>query len=87
MFVCFVADIERQFEFVLRRWVVDGDVLGVGHDPDPLIGTPRPGSKLKVPGAPPYFLALDKPLVTTRGGAYLFQPGLRALDQLVRSAW
>jgi Dyp-type peroxidase family len=87
MFVCFVADIERQFEFVLRRWVVDGDVLGVGHDPDPLIGTPRAGSKLKVPGAPPYFLALDKPLVTTRGGAYLFQPGLRALDRLVRRAW
>jgi Dyp-type peroxidase family len=87
MFVCFVADLERQFEFVLRRWVNDGDVLGLGHDPDPLIGTPRPGSKLKVPGAPPYFLALEKPLVRLKGGAYLFQPSVSALIGIADQSW
>jgi Dyp-type peroxidase family len=87
MFVCYVADIERQFEFVLRRWVNDGDVLGVGHDPDPLIGTPSPGSKLKVPGDPPYFLALDRPLVRLKGGAYLFQPSVSALRRLADASW
>jgi Dyp-type peroxidase family len=87
VFTCFVADIQRQFEFVVKRWVNDGDLLRAGHDPDPLIGTPRPGSKLKVPGAPgepPYFLALDEPLVRLRGGAYLFQPGVRALGRIAR---
>jgi Dyp-type peroxidase family len=87
MFVCFVADLERQFEFVLRRWVNDGDVLGLGQDPDPLIGTPRPGSKLKVPGAPPYFLALEKPLVRLKGGAYLFQPSVSALIRITDQSW
>lgn len=87
MFVCFVADLERQFEFVLRRWVNDGDVLGLGQDPDPLIGTPRPGSKLKVPGAPPYFLALEKPLVRLKGGAYLFQPSVSALIRIIDQSW
>jgi Dyp-type peroxidase family len=87
MFVCYVADIERQFEFVLRRWVNDGDVLGLGHDPDPLIGTPWPGSKLKVPGSPPYFLALDQPLVRLKGGAYLFQPSVSSLKLLADGSW
>ena len=82
VFVCFAADIERQFEFLQRRWLNDGDVLGLGTDPDPVLGLPGPGAKLKVPGSPPYLLALDKPLVLLRGGAYLFQPGRLALDAL-----
>ncbi|MCU0268079.1 MAG: Dyp-type peroxidase [Acidimicrobiales bacterium] len=84
LFVCFVADIERQFEFVQRRWLVDGDVLGLGSDPDPLLGLPEPGAKCKVPvpGGPPYLVRLERPLVVVRGAAYLFQPGLRALATL-----
>jgi hypothetical protein len=82
VFVCFAADIERQFEFLQRRWLNDGDVLGLGNDPDPVLGLPGPGAKLKVPGSPPYLLALSQPLVLLRGGAYLFQPGRRALDAL-----
>jgi deferrochelatase/peroxidase EfeB len=82
VFVCFAADIQRQFEFLQRRWLNDGDVLGLGHDPDPLLGLPEPGDTFKVPGTPPYLLALDRPLVVARGGAYLFQPGRRALRAL-----
>ncbi len=85
VFVCFVADIERQFEFVQRHWVNDGDVLGAGHDADPLVGRPQPNARFKVPGrdgAPPYLLPLEQPLVAVRGSLYLFQPGLRALRRL-----
>ena len=56
VFVCFVADIERQFEFLHRRWLVDGDVLGLGDDPDPTPGLPKPGASFKVPGSPPFLL-------------------------------
>ena len=48
VFVCFAADIERQFEFLQRRWLNDGDVLGLAGDPDPLLGIPRPGARFKV---------------------------------------
>jgi Dyp-type peroxidase family len=84
VFVCFAADIERQFEFLQRRWVNDGDVLGLRGEPDPLLGVPEEGRPFlfKVPGTPPYLLEIDRPLVVTRGGAYLFQPGRRALAAL-----
>jgi Dyp-type peroxidase family len=84
VFVCFAADIERQFEFLQRRWMNDGDVLGLRGDPDPLLGIPEEGRPFlfKVPGRPPYLLEVDRPLVVPRGGAYLFQPGRRALGAL-----
>jgi len=82
VFVCFAADIERQFEFLQRRWLNDGDVLGLGGDPDPVLGLPGPGARFKVPGSPPYLLPLERPLVVAKGGAYLFQPGRRALAAL-----
>ena len=89
VFVCFAADIERQFEFLLRRWMNDGDVLGLRGEPDPLLGIPEGDQPFlfKVPGgpgAPPYLLEIDRPLVVARGGAYLFQPGRRALAALAR---
>jgi Dyp-type peroxidase family len=86
VFVCFAADIERQFEFLQRRWLNDGDVLGVGHGPDPLLGLPERGDVFKVPGSPPFLLPLERPLVAARGGAYLFQPGRRALQELADGA-
>jgi Dyp-type peroxidase family len=84
VFVCFAADLERQFEFLQRRWMNDGDVLGLRGEPDPLLGIPEEGESFlfKVPGAPPYLLEIDRPLVIPRGGAYLFQPGRRALAAL-----
>ncbi len=84
MFVAFVADIERQFEFLQLRWSDDGDALDLGRDADPLLGhhRPRNGGRFKVPGAPPYLLPLDRPMVVLRGGGYFFQPGIAALTAL-----
>jgi Dyp-type peroxidase family len=85
VFVGFVADIERQFEFLQRRWVIDGDALKLGRDADPLLGVHGKGARFKVPGAEPYLLALERPLVVLRSGGYFFQPGIGALAALARS--
>ena len=37
---------------------------------------------MTVQGAPPFFLAPQGPFVTTRGGEYLFVPGIAALASL-----
>jgi deferrochelatase/peroxidase EfeB len=82
-FVCFNADIWRQFETIQAFWVADGDVFGLGPDKDPLIGCPDgEGGKMTIPGKPPFFLSPQPQFVTTRGGEYLFQPSISALRTL-----
>lgn len=84
LFMCFNADIVRQFEFVQREWCLDGNTFGLGDDHDPLIGGGRGSGKMTVQGDPPVFLAPLGPFVTTRGGEYLYLPGLSALEMLAR---
>jgi Dyp-type peroxidase family len=83
VFVCFNADIWRQFETIQTLWIDDGDPFGLGADKDFLIGEPDgDGGKMTIPGDPPYFLRPQPRFVTCRGGEYLFRPsigGLRAL--------
>lgn len=87
IFVCFSVDLGRQFEFVQRQWLNDGDQLGLGPDPDPILGsathlpTGMP-AKMVVGGDPPFLVRLGAPLVVTRGGHYLFVPGMAALRAL-----
>ncbi len=80
MFVCFQADIWRQFETVQALWIDDGNPFGLGPDKDPLVGEHH-GSKgkLTIPGHPPFFVKPLPRLVTMRGGDYLFQPSISAL--------
>jgi hypothetical protein len=40
---------------------------------------------MTIRGAQPFLLGPQGPFVTTRGGAYLFAPGLRALAALAGS--
>jgi hypothetical protein len=79
VFVCFNASISRQFEGVQVQWLNDGNIFGLGHDKDYLLGDARTTAKMTVQGAPPYFLAPQPSFVTTRGGEYLFVPGRAAL--------
>ena len=81
LFVCFVASLSRQFEAVQIQWLNDGNIFRLGHDRDFLLGGDAPG-KMTVQGEPPFFLAPARPFVCTRGGEYLFVPGLRALAAL-----
>jgi Dyp-type peroxidase family len=82
IFVCFNASISRQFEGIQAQWLNDGNVFHLGHDSDFLMGDPHGTGKMTVEGRPPFFLGPQGPFVTTRGGAYLFVPGMRALAAL-----
>jgi Dyp-type peroxidase family len=82
IFVCFNASISRQFEGIQAQWLNDGNVFHLGHDSDFLMGDPHGTGKMTVEGDPPFLLGPQGPFVTTRGGAYLFVPGMGALAAL-----
>ena len=86
IFVSFQASIARQFEGVQGPWLADGNIFGLGHDHDYLLGDPTGAGKMIVPGRRPYFLAPQQPFVTTRAGAYLFVPGMTALRAIAEGA-
>jgi Dyp-type peroxidase family len=83
VFVCFQANIWRQFETIQALWVDDGDPFGLGPDKDFLIGEPNgDGGKMTIQGRPPHFLKPQPRFVTVRGGEYLFRPSMTALRAL-----
>ena len=53
IFVCFQADIWRQFETIQALWIDDGDPFGLGADKDFLVGEPHGTTgKMTIPGPP-----------------------------------
>ncbi|HEU0300409.1 MAG TPA: hypothetical protein VFR37_13160 [Longimicrobium sp.] len=93
-FICFNTDIGRQFEFVQNTWVNGGKFEGLYADPDPLIAPhvdpakavhPEEVSNFTIQGCPVRERVRELPrFVTMRGGAYLFMPGLKALEYLAK---
>jgi Dyp-type peroxidase family len=80
VFVCFNASISRQFESVQRQWLNDGNLFHLAHDSDFLLGgSTEAVGKMTVQGDPPFFFSPMGPFVTTRGGEYLFVPGMTGL--------
>jgi Dyp-type peroxidase family len=82
VFVSFQASISRQFEGVQVQWCNAGNIFGLGHDKDFLLGDPACKGKMTIQGDPPFFLAPQDVFVLTRGGEYLFAPGMTALAAL-----
>jgi Dyp-type peroxidase family len=82
VFVCFNASISRQFESVQLQWLNDGNGFHLGHDSDFLLGSPLGTGKMMIQGDPPFMLSPQAPFVTTRGGEYLFMPGIAGLRAL-----
>lgn len=83
-FICFNANIERQFEFVQQTWSNSAKFAGLRNDPDPLIGARYlPGSQFTIEqaGVRRRFVGMPN-FVTTRGGAYFFMPGIAAVRYL-----
>ena len=90
LFLC--ADLERQYEFILRQWAQgDRATSGVAGQQDPIIGAqseltencPMTG-QYRIPGthgANEVVLQLPR-LVKTVGSVYLFVPGLSGLRHL-----
>jgi Dyp-type peroxidase family len=87
VFLAYCASISRQFEFVQREWVNDGNVVGAGHTADPIAGTGAAERRLAVPAPRPRVLGDLPRFVRTRGGAYLFEPSLSALRDLAQGRW
>ena len=85
IFICFNASIARQFE-VVQRWLMDGNVFGLGDESDFLLGRNEEDTtgkwKMTVQGEPPVTLSPQEPFVITKGGEYLFLPGMRSLQAL-----
>jgi len=89
-FICLVANINRQFEFVQNAWVMSSKFGGVQQEQDPLLGRRQP---LKSGIATDQFHRPDlsgptqktchlPQFVRVRGGAYFFMPGLSALKYI-----
>jgi deferrochelatase/peroxidase EfeB len=84
VFVSFQASISRQFEGVQVQWLNAGNIFGLGHDKDFILGDPAGvgTGKMTIQGRPPFFLSPQEVFVRTRGGEYLFAPGMTALATL-----
>jgi Dyp-type peroxidase family len=90
VFVCYNADIVRQFETVQIEWCNGGNAFDLGADPDYLLASEVKDRKLTVPraGQAPQFVGLpDAPVVVTRGTEYLFAPSLSALRGLASGVY
>jgi Dyp-type peroxidase family len=97
-FVCFNANIARQFEFVQGAWLQSPKFAGLGDEADPLTGSRRPVPGGDGPGAATDSFSLPQqngirrratglpPFVSVAGGAYFFLPGIRALRYFAGAA-
>jgi deferrochelatase/peroxidase EfeB len=87
LFACFNASIARQFE-VVQGWQVDGNVFGLGvGNRDVLAGQGDGTQPFTIPGAPPVRVpGPGRPLVTVRGGEYLYVPSLSGLRAIAAGA-
>jgi Dyp-type peroxidase family len=85
-FLCLVADLSRQYEFVQHTWIGDPAFNGLQGQPDPLVAPRSPGGTTFVEEARPVRRRhRDLPeFVRMRGGAYFFLPAPSALRYLAR---
>lgn len=85
-FLCFNANLSRQFEFVQASWVNSPCFAGLSRDPDPLLSArrehPFSADEFVIQGLPPRRLKGLPRVVEVRGGAYFFMPSRAALRYL-----
>jgi Dyp-type peroxidase family len=82
LFLCYQSSIRRQFEFVQRRWVNDGDFPADGDGQDPVITQSSAAGRFRIPSPRRTHVLMMRHFVTTTGGEYFFQPSLDALRRL-----
>ncbi|MFZ5893057.1 MAG: Dyp-type peroxidase [Myxococcota bacterium] len=88
-FLCFNANLGRQFEFVQSNWSQNPAFAGLSSDPDPITSSQRKfpfkASTFTIQGCPTRRVHDVPRVVETRGGAYFFMPsrsGLRYLSEM-----
>ncbi|MDW3191190.1 MAG: hypothetical protein R8G66_02460 [Cytophagales bacterium] len=81
-----VANIKRQFEFVVQQWLNYGNDFKLANDKDPITGNQdEDGGRLIIEGDEkqlPKYLAGIPRFIETRGGVYLFIPSLTAIKYI-----
>ncbi|HEU5297395.1 MAG TPA: hypothetical protein VFU71_21635 [Burkholderiaceae bacterium] len=83
MFLC--GDLESQFEFIQHVWANQGlSAPGLRHTQDPFSSAVQTGTPLRfrTRESEAEVTVMVPPLTTTIGSAYLFVPGLNAVDWL-----
>ncbi len=89
-FICLVANISRQFEFVQNAWSMSSKFAGLQNERDPLLGHREPlinGTSTDHFNQPVVEGPMKKncqlpQFISVRGGAYFFMPGIRALKYI-----
>jgi Dyp-type peroxidase family len=79
------ASIERQFEFVQRKWLNGDRFDGLNDETDPIAGPAGRGFTWQRPTGPRRYQDLPQ-FVTVRGGEYFFMPGITAMRHLSNPA-
>jgi Dyp-type peroxidase family len=80
-FLCFNANIRRQFEFVQQTWIQNPKFPHQYDGPDPILSSG--GGEFELPGQPARRRVSPlESFVRMRGGAYFFMPGIAALRYL-----
>jgi Dyp-type peroxidase family len=83
VFIFMGTDLVRQFEFIKSQWADDGNFVGLGTERDPVIGDNDDTGTFTIPRRPVRRRLKQLPrFVITRGGEYLFMPGIQALNWL-----
>lgn len=89
-FICLVANISRQFEFVQNAWSMSNKFAGVQRESDPLLGHREPLRNEEntdqfnrpSPNGPIQKTCHLPQFITVQGGGYFFMPGLSALKYI-----
>jgi deferrochelatase/peroxidase EfeB len=82
LFMCLNGDIERQFEFIQKTWLLNPSVQGLEREIDPLVGRGSSRS-FTIPTTSGPLRLTDLPDLTGLiGGGYFFIPGKALLDFL-----
>jgi deferrochelatase/peroxidase EfeB len=82
LFMCLNGDIERQFEFVQKAWLLNPSIQGLEQETDPIVGSgsnrwftiPTANGPVRLPNLPD--------LTRLIGGGYFFVPSRALLDYL-----
>jgi Dyp-type peroxidase family len=82
-FFCINSNIERQFEFIQQMWINNPNFDSLNNENDPLTGVRNEINTFTIQGCPARTRVHQLPdFVVTKGGAYFFMPGIKALKLL-----
>ncbi len=83
LFMCFNADIERQFEFIQQTWSMAPQFHGLENEVDGILGRGEKNGRLTIPTpAGPLQVKGLRDVVRVRGGGYFFVPSKSTLAYL-----